>query len=66
MGDRGNVDTASVQEVVLGIQPEELSEGEHIYVVVSDCVVKDGCISEEVMHVAKRHVRGTLRGSSCH
>lgn len=29
--DRGNVDTASIQELVLGMQPVELSEGKHIY-----------------------------------
>lgn len=29
--DHGNVDTAANQEVVVHIQPEEFSEGEHCY-----------------------------------
>lgn len=28
--DHGNVDTASIQELVLDMQPEELSEGRHL------------------------------------
>lgn len=28
--DHGNVDTASIQELVLDMQPEELSESKHL------------------------------------